>query len=108
GKLIGLYGRRAMTLPPNLEEFRDALATGIVGLECFDMLDGIATPEGEERIATPFRPGLEASEGLAPRKLRRVLATEAPDRERRGQEFSAALFDLVKKSRGEGTLLRVL
>ena len=65
GKLIGLYGRRAVMLPPGLEEFRDALAMGIVGLECFDALDGIATPEGEERIATPFCPGLEASEGLA-------------------------------------------
>ena len=33
GKLVGLYRRCTMLLPPDLEEFRDALTTGVVGLE---------------------------------------------------------------------------
>jgi hypothetical protein len=46
-KLIGFDRRRAVVLPPHLKEFSDALATGIVGLQHLDPLDGVPTPEGE-------------------------------------------------------------
>ena len=39
-KLIGLYRTRLVMLPPHLEQFRDALATGIVGLEHLDAQRG--------------------------------------------------------------------
>ena len=96
-----------MMLPPHLKEFSDALATGIVGLQHLDPLDWVPTPEGEQRIATPFRPSLEASKRLASRKHSRVLTSPAPDREARDQEFSASSFNLVKKTRAKLTQLRI-
>src|SRR5262249_46706148 len=104
-KLINLHGRRAVMLPPHLEQFSDALPTGVISLEDRNPLDGVSAAESEQRIATPFRPGLEASEGLAPRK--HVLTTPAPDRETRNQEFRALTFNLVKKTCAELTQLRI-
>jgi hypothetical protein len=46
-KLIGLDRARAVMLPPHLKDFSDALATGIVGLQNLDPLDGVPTPEGD-------------------------------------------------------------
>jgi hypothetical protein len=97
-KLIGLYRTRLVMLPPHLEQFRDALATGIVGLEHLDALNGVPTPEVEQRIATPFRPSLETAKGLTPRKQRCVLATPAPDGQTRDQKFRPLAFNLVKKT----------
>jgi hypothetical protein len=56
------------------------LALGVLGLEKFDALNGIAAAKSQQRIATPFCPGLEAAKWLAAVEVSNVLPPPSPDR----------------------------
>ena len=80
---------------PSLEQRHDLATLGVVGLNAVDPLDRIATAQGEEWVAAPFGPGLEAAEWPTGTKRRSVLATAAPDGQGCREPLSSLTLDVL-------------
>jgi hypothetical protein len=65
-------------LVPGFKQLDDPTTTRIVGLDAFDLLNGIPAAKREERIAAPFGPVLEAAKRQT--RFYGALPSPAPDR----------------------------
>ena len=80
---------------PSFEQRHDLTTLRVVGPNAVGPLDGIATAQGEEWVAAPFGPGLEAAEWPTGTKRRSVLATAAPDGQGCREPLSSLTLDVL-------------
>jgi hypothetical protein len=85
GKVCRLCGPVGVVGVPGLKQLDNATTMRIIGFNGFDPFDGIATAKRKKGIAAPGAPLLEAAERPAGFESRGVLATPAPDGQRRGE-----------------------
>jgi len=101
---------RSIAVPaiPSREKLANTLQVRVMRLDDLDLLDRIAAAEFQQWVTNPFTPVLIAAERSPPLDRGRILAAEAPDRQHRGHQFGATLFDPAKKSGTERPRFRVL